>query len=365
MAIITANTAALAQNYEKIKQLVAPAKVFPFIKADGYGLGLEFVVRTLAEQGTDTFCTARYEDASAIRQILPDAKILLCSVYEKPDAVKAILSENIIPTVGSVESLKRCAEQRILCADLREDDLSINVAIDTGMGRFGMRKDELPAFAELYKSINNIHIVSAFTHFANCFGGKKGNRATLEQLARFNEAVQTLRNLGLNPGILHAANSASALLLPESRLDAVRCGSALFGRSEGSAKAGLEKVGRLYGEVLCLRTLKKGESLGYGSVFKAKHEMTIAIVDCGHADGVFLTRERDGFRFSDRLYNIKRDLTQKHLFGIYDGKKLPVVGRVGLTNLAVSIESSNIKAGDLIEFDFNPIFCGTKEIRYE
>lgn len=358
MAIITANTAALAQNYEKIKQLVAPAKVFPFIKADGYGLGLEFVVRTLAEHDAEPFCTARYEDASAIRQILPDAKILLCSVYEKPDAVKAILSKNIIPTVGSVESLK-------LCAALCDGELTINVAIDTGMGRFGMRKDELLAFAELYKSIGNIHIVSAFTHFANCFGGKKGNRATLEQLARFNEAAQTLRNLGLNPGILHAANSASALLLPESRLDAVRCGSALFGRSEGSAKAGLEKVGRLYGEVLCLRTLKKGESFGYGSVFKAKHEMAIAIVDCGHADGVFLTRERDGFRFSDRLYNIKRDLTQKHLFGIYDGKKLPVVGRVGLTNLAVSIESSNIKAGDLIEFDFNPIFCGAKEIRYE
>ena len=358
MATITANAAALVQNYEKLKQLVTPAKVFPFIKADGYGLGLEFVVRTLAEHGADTFCTARFEDASSIRQILPDAKILLCSVYEKPDTVKAILSKNIIPTVGSVETLK-------LCAALREGELSINIALDTGMGRFGMRKDELSEFAELYKSIDNIRIVSAFTHFANCFGGKKGDKATFEQLSKFNAAVQTLRNLGINPGILHAANSAAALLLPESRLDAVRCGSALLGRSEGSAKAGLEKVGRLYGEVLCLRTLKKSESYGYGSVFKAKHEMTIAIVDCGHADGVFLARERDGFRFSDRLYNIKRDLTPKRLFGIFDRKKLPVVGRIGLTNLAVSIESSNIKAGDLIEFDFNPIFCGTKEIRYE
>ena len=75
--------------------------------------------------------------------------------------------------------------------------------------------------------------------------------------------------------------------------------------------------------------------------------------------------ERDGFRFSDRLYNIKRDLTQKRLSGNYDGKKLPVVGRVGLTNLAVSVENANLKPGDLIEFEFNPIFCGAKEIRYE
>ncbi len=358
MAIITANAAALAQNYEKLKNLVAPAKIFPFIKADGYGLGLEFIVRTLAEQGADTFCTARYEDASAIRQILPDAKVLLCSVYEKPETVKAILSENIVPTVGSVDSLK-------LCAALREGELAVNIAIDTGMGRFGLRKEELSTFAELYKTIENIHVVSTFTHFANCFGGKKGNQATLEQLARFNEVTQTMRNLGLNPGILHAANSAAALLLPESRLDAVRCGSALLGRSEGSFKAGLEKVGHLYGEVLCLRTLKKGETYGYGSVFKTKRDMAIAIVDCGHADGVFLARERDGFRFSDRLHNIKRDLTQKRLFGLFDGKKLPVVGRVGLTNLAVSVENSTIKPGSLIEFDFNPIFCGAKEIRYE
>ncbi|HNX13306.1 MAG TPA: alanine racemase [Oscillospiraceae bacterium] len=358
MAIITASAASLARNYERLKQLAAPAKVFPFIKADGYGLGLEFVVRTLAGQGADNFCTARYEDSSAIRRMLPEANILLCSVYDKPDTVKAILSENIIPTVGSVESLK-------LCAALRENKLDINIAVDTGMGRFGINKEELSEFAEMYNSINNIHIVSTFTHFANCFGGKKGNRSTLLQLSKFSEAVQTMRNLGLNPGILHAANSAAALLLPESRLDAVRCGSALLGRSEGSVKAGLEKVGRLYGEVLCLRTLKKGDTFGYGSVFKAKSDMNIAIVDCGHADGVFLTREHDGFRFSDRLRNIKRNLTQKHLYGSFDGKRIPIVGRVGLTNLAVSAEHSDLKAGNLIEFEFNPIFCGAKEIRYE
>jgi len=358
MAVITANADSLARNYEKLKSLVSPAKVFPFIKADGYGLGLEFVVRTLAEHGADTFCTARFEDAAAIRQMLPDAQILLCSVCEKPDTVKAILFENIIPTVGSADTLK-------LCAALREGDLSINVAVDTGMGRFGLRKEELSEFADLYKTICNIHIVSTFTHFANCFGGKKGKKVTLEQLERFSEAAQEMRSLGLDPGLLHAANSAAALLLPESRLDAVRCGSALLGRSESSASAGLEKVGRLYGEVLCLCTLKKGETVGYGSVFKAKRDMTIAIVDCGHADGVFLARERDGFRFSDRLYSVKRDLTQKRLYGKYNDQKLPVVGRVGLTNLAVSVENSDLKPGNLIEFDFNPIFCGAKEICYE
>ena len=358
MALITANSATLSRNYEKLKQLVAPAKIFPFIKADGYGLGLEFVVRTLAEQGADTFCAARYEEASAIKDMLPDAKILLCAVYDKPEVVKAILAENIIPTVGSVETLK-------LCAALREGDLSVNIAIDTGMGRFGLRKEELFAFAEMYKSIENIHIVSTFTHFANCFGGKKGEKATLIQLERFSEATQTLRNLGIDPGVLHAANSAAALLLSESRLDAVRCGSALLGRSEGSAKAGLEKVGKLYGEVLCLHSLKKGDTVGYGSVYKAKRDMSIAIVDCGHADGVFLAREHDGFRFSDRLYNLKRDLTKKRLYGIFDGKRIQVIGRVGLTNLAVAAEGTNLTPGSMIEFDFNPIFCGAKEIGYE
>ncbi len=358
MAIITASAAALARNYEKLTALAAPAKVFPFIKADGYGLGLEFVVRTLAESGVNTFCAARFEDAFSIRRLLPDAEILLCSVYDKPDTVKAILAENIIPTVGGAETLKRCAA-------LREGHLTINIAVDTGMGRFGLRKNELPGFAELYNSINNIHIVSTFTHFANCFGGKKGNLPTLKQISQFNEAVQALKNLGLDPGILHAANSAAALTLPESRLGAVRCGSALLGRSVDSAKAGLEKVGRLFGEVLCLRALKKGDAVGYGSVFRAKSDMMIAVVDCGHADGAFLARERDGFRLSDRFYNIRRDLTQKRLSGTFDGKKLPVVGRVGLTNLAVSVENSGLKAGDLVEFDFNPVFCGAKEIRYE
>lgn len=359
MATIKFDTAAIARNYEKLKVLSAPSAVIAFIKADGYGAGIGVMTDLLARAGADTVACARPADALYIKNTHPQLRVLLTSACDYAPTLGQLIAAGVVVTVSGLEGF------RTACTCRTGENLAINVAVDSGMGRFGLRGEEIELFCREYKNNKNIQIVSTFTHFANCFGGKKGEKATRRQWERFCDAVETMRGLGVDPGILHAANSAATLLYPEFRADAVRCGSALLGRCVGAQSAGLEKVGRLCAQVLTVRNIHAGESVGYGSVFTAKREMTVAVIDAGHADGLFLQRRHDGLRPADRLYNVRRDLSAQPLTCRIDGHSAKVVGRVGLTNLVAEVSGFECAAGMEAEFDFNPIFCAAKEISYD
>lgn len=354
MAYVTVKSSDIADNYRKLRALCAPAKVMPFIKAGGYGLGEENTVRVLGGCGADIFCAARIEDALRIKAAAPGAGVFLCSVYTDGGTVKKALDAGIVPSVDSVSGLLAAGP-----------GAEVSLALDTGMGRFGLREYETDKFCEEYNKAGNIHIVSTFTHFANCFAGKKGERATAEQFGKFTRMLEKLRSSGVDCGMIHAANSAAALTCPQYRCDAVRVGSALYGRCRGAEEAGLARVGRLRARVIQVRTLRKGETVGYGSVFTAQRDMRVAVIDCGHADGAFVCREPDGFGPLSRLYYAKRGLTAGPLSCRLGEKQARIVGRVGLTSLAADVTDTLCAAGDEAEFDFNPVFCAPVETVFE
>ncbi len=183
------------------------------------------------------------------------------------------------------------------------EDIPVHLKLDTGMGRWGI--EELPAPGR--------SVVGLMTHFATADTDPAFAR---EQLARFLEATGPYAGRYLR----HAANSAAALELPEARLDAARCGIALYGVDpfgRDASRFGLRPALRWTSELARVRRLETGESTGYGRRFVAEGETWIGTVPVGYADG------------------FRRDLTGTEV--IVAGARAPVVGTISMDALAVRL----------------------------
>lgn len=356
MAVITVKAADLTENYRRLKEELGDVLLLAFLKGDGYGLGADWLAKILWEAGQRIFCTARADEALRLRMTLPEAEIWLCSVYDDPELLTKLAAARIVPTVDSVSGLER------LKAASDGQLMRCHVAVDTGMGRDGLREDQLDGFISAYKLCTGLQIVSVFTHYANCYGGHRGEKATMAQNARFWAALERFKAAGVETGLHHACNSAAALLYPGLRMDAVRIGSGLLGRCVGAQKAGLIRVGELCAPVVAVHELGKGDTLGYGSVWKARRPQRVALVEAGHCDGLFLNRTQDGFRLSDRFSAAKHALFARRLTATVNGKRFRVAGRVGMTHLALSDPRGKLQVGDVAAFDFNPVLAGAREV---
>ena len=179
----------------------------------------------------------------------------------------------------------------------------MHLKLDTGMGRWGLAElPEPPA-----------HVVGLMSHLASADCDPAFTEAQLE---RFRAATEPYAHLAR-----HVANSAAALRFPASRLDAARCGIALYGLSpfgEDPASDGLEPTLRWDSHLAQVKLLRPGESTGYGRRYVARREMWIGLVPVGYADG------------------FRRDLTGTHL--LVAGERRRVVGTVSMDAVAVELE---------------------------
>jgi alanine racemase len=179
----------------------------------------------------------------------------------------------------------------------------VHVKLDTGMGRWGM--SELPSPTR--------DVVGVMTHLATADTDLDFARV---QLGRFREATASLTGV-----TRHVANSAAVLRLPEARLDAARCGIALYGLSPfgGDPRTdGLEPVLSWRSELALVKLLRAGESTGYGRRYVAAHDTWIGVVPVGYADG------------------FRRDLTGTEV--LVAGERRRVVGTVSMDAVVVELD---------------------------
>jgi alanine racemase len=222
-------------------------------------------------------------------------------------ALRRALNGARIIVLGPTGDVDAAREARLeLCVSRAPipDAVPVHVKLDTGMGRYG--------FSDLPLTLPG-NVVGVMTHFATA---DRNEGFARRQLERFRDAVDGAR-LGLT---LHAANSAAALRLPEARLDAARCGIALYGLSPfgtDPAEDGLRPVLSWRSELAEVRRLDAGESTGYGRRFIAIADTWIGLVPVGYADG------------------FRRDLTGTQV--LVGGKRCRVVGRVSMDSFAVSL----------------------------
>jgi len=162
-----------------------------------------------------------------------------------------------------------------------------HLKVDTGMNRIGVRAEDAADFVVSLRGLPGISMEGVFTHFATA--DVPGDWEFERQLERFNATVEEFRRRGIDPGIVHAANSAATILHPETHFDMVRCGIALYGLHPDPSTHGrirLEPAMSVKSRVTRVARLGMGEGVSYGMTWHAAAPTTVATLPIGYADGI-------------------------------------------------------------------------------
>jgi alanine racemase len=254
---VTIDLGALRRNVRLLKETAAPAELWAVVKADAYGHGALDCARAALEEGASALCVATAGEGAALREFILETRILVMGPLARGD-----------------DELARAAELEVAVSspDIPEG-LPVHLKVDTGMGRFGMTPDEA-------RDCPRDQVVGLMSHLATADEDEIFAR---RQIDAFTALAAEF------PGVTaHLANSAGALRMPSARLDAVRCGVALYGLSpfgDDPAGHGLEPVLAWTSYVAQAKTLQTGESTGYGRRFIAERPTRIGLVPVGYADG--------------------------------------------------------------------------------
>ncbi len=285
-SLFTVDLHAVRANARRLVGVLEGAELWAVVKANGYGHGAADVSRAALEGGATALCVASIEEALGLREAQPDTRIIVLGPTETRDVGRA-----------------RSARLELVVGDGRmPEGVLVHLKLDTGMGRWGL--SELPAPTR--------DVVGLMSHFASADSDAEFTRRQLDAFLEATAGTSLAR---------HVANSAAALTLPEARLDAARCGIALYGISPfggDPADLGLRPALRWESVLAQVKLLATGESTGYGRTFVAAEPTWIGIVPVGYADG------------------FRRDLTGTTV--LVGGVPRPVVGTVSMDAFAVALD---------------------------
>ena len=282
---ITIDLGAVRHNARRLLDVLAGSELWAVVKANGYAHGATDVGRAALEAGASVLCVVTVPEALELRRELPETRILvMCPTEDVAEAREARLE--LVISGGEIP-----------------DGIPVHLKLDTGMGRWG--------FAELPEPPANV--VGLMSHLATADSDPDFAQ---QQVERFREATEQYSHL-----TRHVANSAAALRLPDARLDAARCGIALYGISPFNTDPGdygLRPALSWRSRIAQVRLLQPGESTGYGRRFVAERPTWIATVPVGYADG------------------FRRDMTGTEV--LVDGEARKVVGTVSMDAVAVELD---------------------------
>jgi len=271
------NLDAIAHNLELLKQACPRSAVLGVIKADAYGHGAVPVARRLASEGVDGLCTALPEEGIELRQAGIRVPVLVLGGTFADGAADTI-AYGLTPVIHDLEQLARLDEA---ARGLR--NVIYHLKVDTGMSRFGVPVDDVARFLWNARRFSRTRLGGVMSHLAFA---EHDAEETQHQVKKFREALATVRRSGYRPRMVHLANSAAALRFPETHLDLVRPGIALYGQTPMQDLADqLEPSMRVQTEIVQLRQLEPGQRVSYEGLFKASKLTTVATLPVGYADG--------------------------------------------------------------------------------
>jgi alanine racemase len=276
---------ALAANFHVVKKHVGPnVNVMGVVKANAYGHGAVACARRLEREGSDWFGVALPEEGIELR----DAGItrpILCLAGFWGEQASLCLRHKLVPVVyrlDMIEALDRAARERNVVAD-------VHVKIDTGMGRLGVRFDQVSEFAQALQRFRNLRVDGFMTHFAAADEPSCGP-LTHDQVERFNDAVSVFREQGFTATFQHLANSAAIFGQPAAHGNLVRPGGVLYGLwrdilAPDDRNVELRPVMSLHSRITLLKWVPPGETVGYGCTFEASRKTLVATIPIGYDDG--------------------------------------------------------------------------------
>jgi len=337
----------ILHNLKIIRRALSPgAKVCAMIKADAYGHGARIVADTLTnfsfegQEGpaVDALAVATLDEAWGLGPVAVPVHVLrpVENVYigRERQRLEMASREGWILTVGSVEAAGDLARIAMSC----EKRLGVQIMIDTGFGREGMAIGGVDEVVKAIESFPSLRLAGLCTHFASA--EEPGNLLTADQLRRFRAASDghATRN---NKLIRHAANSAAVFFSPQSHLDMVRPGIAVYGidpRGGPSMERPLRPVMKWVAPLLMIRDVAKGVGVGYGQTWTSSRDTRVGLVPVGYGDGYLRA-------FSNRA---------KMIVG---GRAVSVVGRVSMDYTMIDLgDVPGARVGDeVIVLDNDPL----------
>lgn len=276
----------LAFNYRSVRDFVGERVGFmAVVKANAYGHGAVQCAERLQDEGVDWFAVATVEEGIELRQAKIAKPILILGGIW-PGQELLLLNHDLTPVVFRLDQ----AEAFAAAAQNQGEQANVHIKIDTGMGRIGFRADAAEHIALSLAGIENLKVDGLMTHFASA-DDLDASDFTNEQLSLFAETVEIFHTHGHRPRFVDMANSPGAIVHPLSRAKLVRIGGLLYGLGgdvlpDGVDQPELRPVMSIRSKIAQLKTIKPGESVGYGRTFTAARETTIATIPIGYHDGL-------------------------------------------------------------------------------
>lgn len=294
---------ALAYNLEAIRKYVnppeekrkTPRKTLSIVKGNGYGHGGPQVAKALEKAGSDWFGVTCTEEGIAVREAGVRMPILVLTGFVAGEEAR-LLKYDLTPAVHRCDQLPLLESAAARRSGRKP--ATFHLKIDTGMNRLGIAPTDIECFARQLAKCKHLQLTGIFSHFASSgvFTDTPVGKQTQEQEECFYAALDRLRALGIDPGLVHLANSAAIVSRPESWADMVRPGAILYGyhpgydpaekREEAEKLLPLKPVMSLRTKIIHLRRVLAGAGVGYDATFVPKRPSLIGVLAAGYGDGI-------------------------------------------------------------------------------
>lgn len=344
---------AIAHNIRVIRS-ITPRTIIAVVKENGYGLGGWNEYQILKNLDIHFYAVENTREALALRRFgCTDPILLMSPVAEYEDCLE-LAGQDIIFTLEAQWQIP------LLQNIYNETGIRprVHIKIETGMGRYGFRWNQLPEFQSLPEFLS---VEGCFTHLA---GRPKNYRRQAElQRRRFLTAVSALEAMGIPSGMKHIANSSAVMTVGDLGMDAVRVGSALLGKTVvyGKRPLGdrpLKSAVWLESSVYEIRSFRKGDTIGYHSRLKLKRDSRLALLRIGHTDGIYLKYAEYPECFLHgclHLLSVRLRSGRHRKTVTINGRRAPLAGLLGCAHMMVDVTDIPCQAGDTVTLEANPL----------
>ncbi|MCC7129147.1 MAG: alanine racemase [Anaerolineae bacterium UTCFX2] len=304
---------AIAHNVRAYKRHIGEnVRYIAVVKANAYGHGAAPVARAALCAGAEMLAVSRVIEGVALRKAGIQAPILLMG-YTPPGGAEMAAEWRLTPSLMTFETAQALSQR----GEALGYKIPVHVKIDTGMSRYGLFPEEAHNFLNAISGLPGIELEGLFTHFATADAADQTHAR--RQLAVFERMLGEARQAGFHIPLIHAANSAAAMRLPEAHFDAVRVGIGMYGldpSSEWSPVFEIRPALSLKSRVSRVRDLPAGAGVSYGRTYVTERTTRAALVSVGYGDG-----------FHRLLSNRGAVLIR--------GKRAPIIGRVCMDQFVV------------------------------
>ena len=318
----------LAYNFHSLKSFIGKnIEYMAVVKADAYGHSAIKCAKRLENEGVDWFGVALPEEGFELRNN-GITKPILCLGGFWSGQENFLLENRLTPVIyqlGLAKQFNKACNKKDLIGN-------VHIKIDTGMGRIGVRFDQIDEFIKGFKRFENLNIEGIMTHFAAADNLRENDFTNL-QIKRFEDACKTFEKNGFYPKYKDLANSPGAVAHKNSRSNLVRLGGVLYGLGGDVLPQEIEKpvlkpVMSLYSTIALIKEIYKGETLGYGRTFTANRNSLIATIPIGYQDGLTRALSNRG--------NV-----------IINGVYAPIIGRISMDWTIIDVtDVPHVKVND-------------------